>query len=90
MFSLRAEAPRSPGPARTRSTSAGGPTSAASRARRGSAWRSRAARPVPHTIAGEADSGGRSHILNLSHGLLADTPFTKVQHFVDIAHALQS
>jgi len=26
----------------------------------------------------------------LSHGLLADTPFTKVQHFVDTAHALQS
>lgn len=37
-----------------------------------------------------AATGGCSHILNLSHGLLADTPFTKVQHFVDTAHALQS
>ncbi|HCV85278.1 MAG TPA: uroporphyrinogen decarboxylase [Deltaproteobacteria bacterium] len=37
-----------------------------------------------------AATGGHSHILNLSHGLLADTPFTKVQHFVDTAHALQN
>ena len=36
-----------------------------------------------------AATGGRLHS-ELSHGLLADTPFTKVQHFVDTAHALQS
>jgi uroporphyrinogen decarboxylase len=35
-------------------------------------------------------TSGHRHILNLSHGLLADTPFAKVQHFLDTAHALQN
>jgi uroporphyrinogen decarboxylase len=32
-----------------------------------------------------ADSGGRGHILNLNHGLLAETPFANVQRFVEAA-----
>lgn len=32
---------------------------------------------------------GQNHVLNLSHGLLADTPFEKVQHFVSVAKKLQ-
>lgn len=32
-----------------------------------------------------ADSGGRGHILNLDHGLLAETPFAHVRRFVDAA-----
>jgi len=35
-----------------------------------------------------ADSGGRGHILNLSHGLLAETPFENVQRFVTAAHKI--
>jgi uroporphyrinogen decarboxylase len=32
-----------------------------------------------------ADSGGRGHVLNLSHGLLAETPFAHVKRFVEAA-----
>jgi uroporphyrinogen decarboxylase len=35
-------------------------------------------------------TGGQNHILNLSHGLLAETPFENVKHFVAAAKALQN
>ncbi|MBF0287311.1 MAG: uroporphyrinogen decarboxylase [SAR324 cluster bacterium] len=35
-----------------------------------------------------AESNKERHILNLNHGLLADTPFENVQHFVKIAKQL--
>ncbi len=36
-----------------------------------------------------ADAGGRGHILNLNHGLLADTPFENVQRFVQAARRIE-
>ncbi len=35
-----------------------------------------------------AESNKERHILNLNHGLLADTPFENVQHFVQVAKEL--
>ena len=36
-----------------------------------------------------ADGGGRGHILNLNHGLLAETPFENVQRFVRAARNIE-
>lgn len=35
-----------------------------------------------------AEAGGRGHILNLDHGLLAETPFENVRRFVETARAV--
>ncbi|MEE8396679.1 MAG: uroporphyrinogen decarboxylase family protein [bacterium] len=36
-----------------------------------------------------AEGGGLGHVLNLGHGLLAQTPFANVRRFVDTAHSVE-